>query len=1153
MKRMIIMLIAMQSIAICPAQYGNWNIIAERIWRSTESGNWIEHGICYDGLGRKRLEIARNASDQNKNIAYRTDYDIHGREVRHWLPTPIDNEPTNEAIEAASQAFYKDKRGFTETIYEASPLSRPIMVFGPGEAWHEAEKSTQTKYELNGNNEVIHFHVEGDRLEYIGMYTTAELKKNILTDEDGHISEEFVDKQGRRILKRRKLDTGTNADTYYIYDGYGNLRYVLPPELSAKSEKSKKAPTATDISRYAYVYEYDGGGRCTSKKLPGCEPILIQYDCGGKPILTQDGNMKKDGLWLLQIYDRFGRTTATALVPLSETTAFTKAIVRSEYVGENGLLGGYRIIDALTGNALALPTETQPLSVFYYDNHNFLERLPAYTQAAYSRQPRTDYGTARNDETGLLTGTYTWLTGSNKSLLSVYYHDSDGNIVESHSANHLDGNDDEYSLYSLTGKLLKRLHRHTIAGQAAIEEVYDYTYDCVDRLLSVSHRLANEETVILQESEYDEAGRLSAVTDGNIRTEYERNARGWLTLQKNSLYEEKLHYYTGEGEPSYNGNISSATRTTSTYSGSIIFKSGHTETYRYDGLNRLVESVYTPLGGSSIPAYSPDYSTQYAYDLNCNITRLSRKGLIAEIRDSIKYQRYDIVDDLEITYDGNRMKTVTDLADDEEASYGGAFHFENNANETEEYAYDENGNLTADLNRGITDIMYDTNNHPLRIDFSTSTRTSYLYDASGRKLQVRYLESRFPALQDTLKVTNPDSLHIPQPVEPTDYIIPIRPGLIQSTVPNNPNPEINPGIFWRTKYSRDWCNNIVYKDGKLERILTVNGYIELGKDGNWDYRYFLTDRQGNITIVTNAEGQMLEHNEYYPFGMPRSGESIQPYKYAGKELDRTNGLDMYDFEARFLNLSVPSFTSIDPLCEVYHDISPYAYCAGNPILYTDPTGKRITVAGVEYKPDMEYNGDDNFVKNTIDAIQRTYKNGGEEVVNNLVAAENTYNFVENNTRDKSFTTPVDNSNDIEINMRTENVDIKDYYNAVSHELFHGIQYFHGQGGATIFNEVEAYLFASFITQYIQFYGEDFEPSAFFFPTPDPETREEIIFSNAINNLKNKFSEKDMDIAIEYFKKGATQNNSGIYNKYVLRKANQPSSLMPPYFDFNNIK
>ena len=64
----------------------------------------------------------------------------------------------------------------------------------------------------------------------------------------------------------------------------------------------------------------------------------------------------------------------------------------------------------------------------------------------------------------------------------------------------------------------------------------------------------------------------------------------------------------------------------------------------------------------------------------------------------------------------------------------------------------------------------------------------------------------------------------------------------------------------------------------------------------------------------------------------------QPYKYNGKELDQELGLNTYDYSARYFDPALPRFTTVDPLAEKYPSISPYAYCANNPVRFIDPTG-----------------------------------------------------------------------------------------------------------------------------------------------------------------------------------------------------------------------
>ena len=69
-----------------------------------------------------------------------------------------------------------------------------------------------------------------------------------------------------------------------------------------------------------------------------------------------------------------------------------------------------------------------------------------------------------------------------------------------------------------------------------------------------------------------------------------------------------------------------------------------------------------------------------------------------------------------------------------------------------------------------------------------------------------------------------------------------------------------------------------------------------------------------------------------------TNQEKQPYKYNGKEFDHQLELNWYDYGARFYDPLIGRFTTPDPLSEKYYSVSPYAYCANNPLRFTDPTG-----------------------------------------------------------------------------------------------------------------------------------------------------------------------------------------------------------------------
>jgi len=86
----------------------------------------------------------------------------------------------------------------------------------------------------------------------------------------------------------------------------------------------------------------------------------------------------------------------------------------------------------------------------------------------------------------------------------------------------------------------------------------------------------------------------------------------------------------------------------------------------------------------------------------------------------------------------------------------------------------------------------------------------------------------------------------------------------------------------------------------------------------------------------------MHQTSYFPYGLPMHGLSSNPQynrlMYNGNELQTDHALNIYDFNARQQDPQTGRFWAIDPLAESYASISPYAFCAGDPINSADPTG-----------------------------------------------------------------------------------------------------------------------------------------------------------------------------------------------------------------------
>jgi RHS repeat-associated protein len=95
--------------------------------------------------------------------------------------------------------------------------------------------------------------------------------------------------------------------------------------------------------------------------------------------------------------------------------------------------------------------------------------------------------------------------------------------------------------------------------------------------------------------------------------------------------------------------------------------------------------------------------------------------------------------------------------------------------------------------------------------------------------------------------------------------------------------------------------------------------------------------------VAASDGTVERRYDYKPYGEDLNASALpdnpspNPYKFSGKEWDEALGA--YDFSARLYSPLDRRWTAMDSQCEKYYSISPYAYCAGNPVNLIDPDGR----------------------------------------------------------------------------------------------------------------------------------------------------------------------------------------------------------------------
>lgn len=692
----------------------------------------VQVSIQYmDGMGRPDQEVKYQASPLKKDLVSVQEYSALTFLEKSWLPAVISTKGsywTPGSVMAQAKTDNSDAMPYSSFLYEEPVYMRKCEEYGPGQQWYNYRRPVKTEYLTNiaadASLNCILYKVNGTgkntTLAQSGNYPSGDLFIVRTTDEDQNQSYSFSDKLGRQLLTRQ-VSQGVNHDTYYVYDDFNNLCFVLSPNVQDKGNEEDIKQNRLD--ELAYQYKYDFRNRCVSKKLPGSTSSLYVYDKADQLIFSQDGNQKSRGEWSFSIPDALGRTVITGTC--SDTIPVTGKNVKAEFAS-NGTYKGYNI--QVSGSVRQL-TGYKLLSVNYYDNYDYQGKnnFPIYSYD--SSKESSGFGKRFNASTGyeakgLLTGRITAVLekGGAEMLYTTNYYDNRSQLIQRHVSNYLDGKEVEYVGYNFVGQTIKQMHVHTASGKPTRTETYTYDYDHTGRLLTIKYKLDALSEVLLVNNTYDELGRLSSKSFHGAATKtltYAYNVRSWLTGITGAKFSQNLYYADGTNTTKcFNGNISSMT-----WKGSDGVVRGYK--MNYDGLSRMTNAIYgeTSAISSNLDRFTEKIS---GYDKNGNIKALQRYGQTSA-------SAYGLIDNLTFTLNGNQLNRVDDAV--AASAYNNSFEFKDAVKQAGEYAYDANGNLTKDLNKDITGITYNVLNLPSVVTFKDGSTITYTYTADGTKLR----------------------------------------------------------------------------------------------------------------------------------------------------------------------------------------------------------------------------------------------------------------------------------------------------------------------------------------------------------------------------------------------------------------------------------
>ena len=710
-----------------------------------------------------------------------------------YLPVPVSSTikpagayETNPI--ARLNAYYGVGEAAAAAVVESSPLGRPVSQTPAGSAWatHPNKVSYATNTALDGVR--VWSVAAGSKPNSSNIYAAGQLSKEIFVDADGRRTEVYKDGLGRAILQRKITGFGTpgqqNFDTYSIFADAGYLQYVIPPEaintMAAANNWSIASMPTGFAAQWLYQYTYDDRGRLVERQFPGAAPVYLVYDKFDRLILVQDGNHRAASQWLFTKFDAANRTVVSGLYKYDSQAATVRqdlqnladsTIITADFENRNdgGFTTNKTYPDVIEG------TNGTVLSITVFDDYDLNQNGTAdydYTAQGFGTLPEPSATMRLQGSTTIRKVRIVQPNGQYGNwLLSVLFYDQYGNLIQKKSNNLLQTgtvlNDITTLVYKEKGFIpqilasLKTQQTPALTGNfSPVVSVRNrYAYDPAGRRLQTwqQHQWKDqwEPEVLVSSNTYTGLGELTLKKlhsrDGVNYLQivnFTYNLHGQLRSINNS---DKLLADNPDNDlfalniireqigdmgstPRYDGGISAVTW--ATHNAAQTNQPERQRSYRfvYDGLGRMKDALYMGLAtlvasGDAEQMPSPIWNAEagaydernITYDANGNIKTLQR---YTKVNDSFNRT---LLDNLTYTYTGtgNQHNKINDT--------GNITRGFKDARTAQEYAYDSNGSITRDDNKGVS-YTYNVLNKVAKQTVGTGT-LQYTYDAAGTLLK----------------------------------------------------------------------------------------------------------------------------------------------------------------------------------------------------------------------------------------------------------------------------------------------------------------------------------------------------------------------------------------------------------------------------------